>query len=70
MFTLIVDDFGIHYEGKQHAHHLIAALKQDYKAVTTDWDGTLFCGITLNWDYQARFLSMPGYVVKALQEFQ
>jgi hypothetical protein len=32
----------------------------------------LFCGITLNWDYNARSvdLSMPGYVVKALREFQ
>jgi hypothetical protein len=49
-----------------------AALKQDYKAVTTDWDGMLFCGITLDWDYQARSvdLSMPSYVVKALREFQ
>jgi hypothetical protein len=48
------------------------ALKQDYKAVTTDWDGTLFCSITLNWDYQARSvdLSMPGYAVKALHKFQ
>jgi hypothetical protein len=72
MFTLIVDDYGIHYEGKQHAHHLIAALKQDYEAVTTDWEGTLFCGITLNWDYKARLvdLLMPGYFEKALREFQ
>jgi hypothetical protein len=67
-----VDDFGINYEGIQHAHHLIAALKQDYKAVTTNWEGTLFCGIALNWDYQARSvnLSMPGYVEKALKEFK
>jgi hypothetical protein len=67
-----VDNFSIHNEGKQHAHHLIAALKQDYQAVTTDWEGTLFCGITLNWDYKARLVDlwMPGYVEKALQEFQ
>jgi hypothetical protein len=58
MLTLIVDDFGIHYKGKQQAHHLIAALKQDYEAVTTDWDGMLFCGITINWDYQARCQSV------------
>jgi hypothetical protein len=72
MSTLIVDDFGTHYEGKQHAHHLIAALKQDYETVTTNWDGMLFCGITLNWDYNTRSvdLSMPGYIVKALREFQ
>jgi hypothetical protein len=67
-----VDDFGIQYKGIQHAHHLIAALKQDYKAVTTNREGKLFCGITLNWNYQARSvdLSMPGYVKKALSEFQ
>jgi hypothetical protein len=62
MFTLIVDDFGIQYTGKQHAQHLIAGLKQDYEAITTDWDGKLFCGIHLDWDYQAHTvdLSMPG----------
>jgi hypothetical protein len=72
MLSLIMDDFGIHYKGKQHAHHFIAALKQDYEVVTTDWEGTLFCGIMLNWDYKAQSvdLSMPGYVEKALQEFQ
>jgi hypothetical protein len=72
MFTLVVDDFSIHYEGKEHAQHLIAALKQSYEAVTTDWDSTLFCGITLGWDYKARTvdLSMPGYVDKAMREFQ
>jgi hypothetical protein len=44
IFALVVDDFGIQYVGKEHAHHLIAALKQDYEAVTTDWEGELFCG--------------------------
>jgi hypothetical protein len=72
IFVLVVDDFGIQYVGKEHAHHLISALKQDYEAVTTDWDGNLFCGITLTWDYTQRTvdLSMPGYVKKALKEFQ
>jgi Reverse transcriptase (RNA-dependent DNA polymerase) len=72
IFALVVDDFGIQYTGIEHAHHLIAALKQDYEAVTTDWKGELFCGITLQWDYDNRIvnLSMPGYVEKALREFQ
>jgi Reverse transcriptase (RNA-dependent DNA polymerase) len=72
ILVLVVDDFGIQYVGKEHAHHLIAALKQDYEAVTTDWAGDLFCGITLTWDYDQRTvdLSMPGYVEKALKEFQ
>ena len=28
-FSLVVDDFGVKYVGKEHADHLIAALKQD-----------------------------------------
>jgi hypothetical protein len=70
-FALVVDDFGIQYIDKADAQHLIAALKQDYEAVTVDWSGSLFCGITLQWDYTARTvdLSMPGYVEKALNEF-
>ena len=40
-FALIVDDFGIQYVAKADAQHLIAALKQDYEAVTVDWEGTI-----------------------------
>ncbi|MCP4748318.1 MAG: hypothetical protein GY874_19600, partial [Desulfobacteraceae bacterium] len=29
-FTLVVDDFGIKYVGKEHLGHLLAAIKQDY----------------------------------------
>jgi hypothetical protein len=47
MFTLVIDDFGIHYEGKQHLQHLIAALKQDYEAITTDWDRTILAAFRL-----------------------
>ena len=71
-FTLVVDDFGVSYVGKEHAQHLVAALKQDYEAVATDWEGTLYCGISLKWDYNERTveLSMPGYVEAALKKFQ
>ena len=71
-FALIVDDFGVEYERKEDADHLLAALKGDYEAVSSDWSGTLFCGITLKWDYKARTcdLSMPDYVAKALHEYQ
>ena len=36
-----------------------------------EWDGELFCGIKLEWDYQHRTvdLSMPGYITKLLQWF-
>jgi hypothetical protein len=70
-FTLVVDDFGIKYQGKEHADHLIAALQTVYK-ITQDWTGGLYIGIKLKWDYDKRTvrLSMPGYVQAALHKFQ
>ena len=67
-FTLVVDDFGVKYVGKEHAEHLEAVLKQHYE-VTTDWTGTRYVGIHLFWDYQKHqvHLHMPGYVAKALK---
>jgi hypothetical protein len=49
-FTLAVDDFGVKYEGKAHADHLIRTLNKNYK-ISEDWTGGLYCGITLLWDY-------------------
>jgi hypothetical protein len=70
-FSLVVDDFGVKYVGKQHADHLIATLRQLY-TITTEWDGTLYCGLTLAWDYNARHVdvSMPGYIARALARFE
>jgi hypothetical protein len=69
-FTLVVDDFGVKYVGTEHAQHLIDTLELQYK-ITTDWTGSLYCGLTLKWDYTARTvdLSMPGYVAKAIHRF-
>eukprot|EP00978_Attheya_sp_CCMP212_P025273 scaffold80937_cov51-Attheya_sp.AAC.2 len=69
-FTLVVDDFGVKYTGSEHALHLKQALESTYK-ITTDWDGALYIGITLKWDYAnvRVFLSMPGYVKAALHKF-
>ena len=71
-FTLVVDDFGMGYEDNEHALHLLQTLHQYYKAVSVDWTGTLYCSITLKWDYLKRTckLSMPGYVQHALNKFQ
>eukprot|EP00804_Cyclotella_cryptica_P025870 CCRYP_002727-RH/>CCRYP_002727-RH protein AED:0.35 eAED:0.35 QI:0/0/0/1/0/0/2/0/354 len=55
-FSLVVDDFGIKYTGREHVNHLLTILKEHY---------------TLDWDY-AKWqvhLSMPGYVAKALKQF-
>jgi hypothetical protein len=64
--------FGVQYSKIADAQHLLAALKQHYEAITVDWTGSLFCGITLKWDYTQRTvdLSMPGYVQTALEEFE
>ena len=46
-------------------------LKKDY-TVTEDWKGNKYIGITLDWDYDKGqvHLTMPGYVKKALKQFQ
>ena len=70
-FSLVVDDFGVKYVGKEHANHLVSTLKKYYK-ISEDWTGSLYCGIDLKWDYDARTLdiSMPGYIKKQLQKYK
>ena len=70
-FSLVVDDFGIKYCGREHADHLLAVLREHYE-VTVDDNGSKYIGLTLDWDYATRevHISMPGYVKKALQKFQ
>ncbi|MCP4749222.1 MAG: hypothetical protein GY874_24265, partial [Desulfobacteraceae bacterium] len=48
-FSLVVDDFGVKYVGKEHTDHLIATLRKHYASVTEDWEGKLYVGITLDW---------------------
>jgi len=71
-FTLVVDDFGVKYVGKEHADHLIASIRSTYKKLTEDWTGSLYCGISIEWDYVGRTvdISMPGYITKKLQEYK
>jgi len=52
-FSLVVDDFGVKYVGKEHADHLISCLKEETYKLTEDWTGNLYCGISLRWDYKA-----------------
>jgi hypothetical protein len=70
-FTLVVDDFGVKYTNQADAEFLIQTLEGQY-TVKTDWTGSLYCGLTLQWDYKARTcdVSMPGYVDRALKRFQ
>ena len=59
------------YVGKENADHLIRVLQKHYK-LSIDWEGSLYCGITLKWNYKERYLdiSMPGYVEKMLKRFK
>ena len=68
--TLVVDNFGVKYLGKEHALHLKASPEDKYKD-TTEWEGKLYIGISLQWDYKKGTvqLSMPGYIITALHSF-
>jgi hypothetical protein len=69
-FTLVVDDFGVKYINKADVEHLMSVLKEDYE-IDTDWEGTRYLGLTLDWDYSNRevHLSMPGYIETTLIRF-
>ena len=70
-FTLVVNEFGVKYSGKDHALHLKSALEDKYK-VNIDWEGKLFIGIAMKWDYEKITvqLSMPSYLRAVLHSFQ
>jgi hypothetical protein len=42
-FSLVVDDFGVKYVGREHAEHLMACIKKNYN-ISNDWDGQDCCG--------------------------
>jgi hypothetical protein len=70
-FSLVVDDFGVKYMGREHAEHLMACIKKNYN-ISSDWNGGAYCGLTLDWDYKNHTvdLSMPGYIKAALHKYQ
>ena len=70
-FSLVVDDFGVKYVGKEHADHLLTVLKQEYKT-SHEWEGTRYIGLTIEWDYIQHMvhISMPGYCEKAQIRFK
>ena len=70
-FSLVVDDFGVKYVGKQNAQFLIDTLHNAKYQLSINWEATRFCGVTLRWDYKNHncFLSMPGYINKVLRRF-
>ena len=66
----MADHFAIKYVDRVNAKHLLATLRSLYN-ITTDWTASMYCGITLKWDYVARTvnLSMPGYIKKSLETY-
>jgi len=70
-FVLIVDDFAIKYVGRRHAEHLLTSLQEHYK-VTTDWTGSKFAGIDIQWDYVKRTcrLTMSNYIDTLLIKYK
>ena len=67
----MVDDFGVKYTRRKDAENLLRILETEFTAVSTDWDGALYCGITLEGNYNDRWLyiSMPGYIKRVLQKY-
>ena len=68
-FTLVVDDFGVKYSGKENALYIKAVLEK-YKVI--DWGVKLYIMIELKWYYEkiTFHLSIPGYVNAAQHAFQ
>jgi hypothetical protein len=66
-----VDDFGVKYVGREHAEHLMECIKKNYN-ISSDWNGSAYCGLTLECDYKNRTvdLSMPVYIKAALHKYQ
>jgi hypothetical protein len=69
-FTLVVDDFGIKYVGEENAKYLLNALRSKY-TIETDWTGSLYCGISLTWNHDKKYVDivMPNYVLKQLTKY-
>ena len=60
--------------GKEHALHLLKTLEQNYE-INTNWEGTKFVGIDLDWYYNVRHanwtchISMNGYITIMLLKY-
>ena len=48
-----MDDFGIKYNSVENLQHLLDALKSHYE-ISEDLEGKLYCGISLEWNYEKK----------------
>jgi hypothetical protein len=69
-FVLVVDDFSIKTKNAASRDHFLNTLRQMYK-ITVDATGSQYLGMTIVHDKKAEtmFVSMPGYMDKALPRF-
>ena len=70
--TFVVDICGVKYVGKENAEHLIRTIKKAGYELSEDWAGALYCGITLDWHYEERYIeiSMTHYIKRVSQQFK
>jgi hypothetical protein len=71
IFSLVINDFGVKYVGKEHAQHLLQTVKKYHKC-SLEEEGEQYCGLTIKWDYPGKkvHLSMPLYSKNGLKQFQ
>ena len=69
-YALCVDNSEIKYTNPTHAHHLVNTLQKYYK-ISIDWEGGGCCGLTLDLNYDRKYVdvSIPVYIAKALHKF-
>ena len=64
--SFIVNNFGVKCVGEKYAKYLMNPIRSESNDLSIDKTGSRYCGITLEWGYEVRTLtiSMPGYVQK------
>ena len=69
-FSFVVDDFVVKYIRRENANHL--KVLQKLYTISINCTGSLFCGLTIDWDYAAQNcdISMSDYLQTALLKFQ
>jgi hypothetical protein len=70
-FSLVVDAFGVIYVGREHAERLMACINKKYN-ISSDWNGSAYCDLTLDWDYKNRTVDLftSGYSKASLHKYQ
>jgi hypothetical protein len=70
-FSLVMDDFGIKYIGRNNAEQLMTSIKKNCD-ISSDWTGSDCCSLKHNWDHinGTVDLYMPGYIKAALHKYQ